>query len=77
MDDRCHKKDVYREATNADGARMISSLKPYPAYKDSGVPWLGQVPEHWRVQKLRSLLGNVAERNRPELQLLSVVREQC
>jgi type I restriction enzyme S subunit len=21
--------------------------KPYPAYKDSGIEWLGQVPEHW------------------------------
>ena len=26
---------------------MIADLKPYPAYKDSGVPWLGQVPKHW------------------------------
>ena len=23
--------------------------KPYPAYKDSGVEWLGEVPEHWKV----------------------------
>jgi len=22
---------------------MIADLKPYPAYKDSGVPWLGEV----------------------------------
>jgi type I restriction enzyme S subunit len=28
---------------------MIDGLKPYPAYKDSGVPWLGEVPEHWQV----------------------------
>ena len=28
---------------------MIADLKPYPAYKDSGVPWLGQMPEHWEV----------------------------
>ena len=28
---------------------MIYDLKPYPAYKDSGVPWLGKVPEHWDV----------------------------
>ena len=27
--------------------------KPYPGYKDSGVPWLGQVPEHWEVRRLR------------------------
>jgi type I restriction enzyme S subunit len=28
---------------------MIHDLKPYPAYKDSGVAWLGKVPEHWDV----------------------------
>ncbi|AKB74647.1 Type I restriction-modification system, specificity subunit S [Methanosarcina lacustris Z-7289] len=30
---------------------MIHDLKPYPAYKDSGVPWLGEVPEHWEVKR--------------------------
>jgi len=31
------------------------SLKPYPAYKDSGVTWLGDVPEHWAVSCLNML----------------------
>jgi type I restriction enzyme S subunit len=31
---------------------MIDGLKPYPAMKDSGVPWLGEVPEHWDVRPL-------------------------
>ena len=35
---------------------MITSLKPYPTYKDSGVPWLGKVPEHWGVSRLKGLL---------------------
>lgn len=34
---------------------MITDLKPYPAYKDSGVEWLGQVPEHWEVVPLKRL----------------------
>jgi len=25
----------------------MSHYKPYPVYKDSGVEWLGEVPEHW------------------------------
>lgn len=29
------------------GAQTIGDLKPYPKMKDSGVPWLGDVPEHW------------------------------
>lgn len=31
------------------------SFPAYPAYKDSGVEWLGQVPEHWTVIALKWL----------------------
>jgi type I restriction enzyme S subunit len=34
---------------------MIGELKPYSAYKDSGVPWLGEVPEHWEIVPLSSI----------------------
>ncbi|MEG3983813.1 restriction endonuclease subunit S [Microcoleus sp. T3B2] len=30
-------------------------MKPYPKYKDSGVEWLGEIPEHWQVKRLKSL----------------------
>ena len=55
---------------------MAAELKPYPTYKDSGVEWLGEVPTHWEACKLRSVLTKVTERNRPDLPLLSVVRER-
>lgn len=29
------------------------SFPRYPAYKDSGVEWLGEVPEHWAVSPLK------------------------
>ncbi|TAE87450.1 MAG: restriction endonuclease subunit S, partial [Verrucomicrobia bacterium] len=29
------------------------SFPRYPKYKDSGVEWLGEVPEHWGVKRLR------------------------
>ena len=29
---------------------MIPGLKPYPAYRDSGVEWLGEVPERLESQ---------------------------
>ena len=31
----------------------MSHYKPYPAYKDSGVEWIGKVPEHWDVVRIR------------------------
>lgn len=30
------------------GQMDVRTGEPYPAYKDSGVEWLGKVPEHWR-----------------------------
>lgn len=35
--------------------------KPYPSYKDSGVEWLGQLPEGWDTVKLK----HVVEASRP------------
>lgn len=51
---------------------MIADLKPYPAMKDSGVPWLGDVPEHWQVLPNRAFFREVKERDHPEDQMLSV-----
>ncbi|MGE5597929.1 MAG: restriction endonuclease subunit S, partial [Bacteroidota bacterium] len=28
---------------------MTADLRPYSGHKDSGVPWLGKVPEHWEL----------------------------
>jgi type I restriction enzyme S subunit len=32
---------------------MTKKWQPYPTYKDSGVEWLGKIPEHWEVKKLK------------------------
>ena len=32
------------------------SFPRYPAYKPSGVEWLGEVPEHWEEKRIRFLL---------------------
>jgi type I restriction enzyme S subunit len=29
------------------------STRPYPSYKDSGVEWLGRIPAHWQVKRLK------------------------
>lgn len=31
------------------------TYKPYPAYKDVGVGWLGEIPEHWEVRRADSI----------------------
>ncbi len=34
---------------------LMSKYRAYPAYKASGVEWLGDVPEHWEVKRLKFL----------------------
>ena len=47
---------VLREDSNAYAANQGGgNLKPYPAYKDSGVEWLGEVPQHWEVRTLAQI----------------------
>ena len=40
---------------------MAAELKPYPDYKDSGVEWLGKVPAHWKVERLKCSLAHVVQ----------------
>ena len=35
-------------------AVMMARLEPYPATKHSGVEWLGALPEHWDMRRLRN-----------------------
>ncbi|HDS1696657.1 MULTISPECIES: restriction endonuclease subunit S [unclassified Pseudomonas] len=35
----------------------MSHYKPYPAYKDSGLEWLGRVPEHWQVMAIKHIVS--------------------
>jgi len=30
-------------------------LAPYPSTRDSGLPWLGQIPAHWEVKRVKHL----------------------
>ncbi len=40
-------------------------MKPYPHYKDSGIAWLGQIPEHWEIKKLKFLSEDVCTGGTP------------
>lgn len=50
--------------------------KPYPSYKDSGVEWLGNLPEHWNTKRLKHLAAlnpeSLSEDTDPTLEMLYV-----
>jgi len=42
---------------------MEIKLKRYDSYKDSGVEWLGEIPEHWETIRVKNLFKEINERS--------------
>lgn len=55
---------------------VTKGLDPNVKMKDSGIPWIGEIPEHWEVRKLRHFIKFVSIKGFGEKKLLSVTREQ-
>jgi type I restriction enzyme, S subunit len=53
---------------------MIEDLKPYPQYKDSGLPWLGEVPSHWETARSKRLFRQRKEFAQSDDQQLSATQ---
>ncbi|WP_153846633.1 MULTISPECIES: restriction endonuclease subunit S [Sphingobacterium] len=51
-------------------------MQRYEKYKDSGIEWLGEIPEHWEDRKLGNILRPYSIKNRADLPLLSITREK-
>jgi type I restriction enzyme S subunit len=43
---------------------MIADLKPYPEYKESGLPWLTHYPAHWVIKRGKSYMTCIDERSK-------------
>jgi type I restriction enzyme, S subunit len=48
------------EALEAQVGEHVRRWKPYPAYKDSGVEWLGEIPRHWDTKRLKDVSSRSA-----------------
>ncbi|MEW4489448.1 restriction endonuclease subunit S [Thalassoglobus sp. JC818] len=51
---------------------MIDGLTPYTDHKDSGLPWLGEIPAHWDVRRNGRLFVQRNQTGFPDLPILEV-----
>ncbi len=47
----------------------------YDQYKSTDVKWLGDIPEHWSIGKIRAVTVLKSKKNQPDLPVLSVYRD--
>ncbi|WP_165587194.1 restriction endonuclease subunit S [Flavobacterium sp. MEB061] len=51
-------------------------MKKYDKYKNSGVEWLGEIPEQWNFIRMKHLFKDHSEKNKPNEELLSVTQNK-
>lgn len=37
-------------------------MERYKAYKESGLPWLGTMPEHWEVKRIKDIFTEISDK---------------
>jgi type I restriction enzyme S subunit len=54
---------------------VTKGLDPNVPMKDSGVDWMGEIPAHWEVKKIKRLFRQAKRQGHPEMTVLSVYRD--
>ncbi|MDC4204384.1 MAG: restriction endonuclease subunit S [Candidatus Manganitrophus sp.] len=53
---------------------MIADLKPYPEYKESGLPWAGLMPTHWSQRRMKFLFTERVQKGFSDEPLLAATQ---
>ena len=50
-------------------------FRRYPEYKESGVEWIGEIPAHWKIRKIKHVATFVSEKSTPETDAIKISPE--
>lgn len=60
IDKKQRKIDLLKEQRTAlINHAVTKGLNPNVNFKDSGIEWIGEIPEHWKVKKLKFVAKNI------------------
>ena len=54
---------------------MIDGLKPYPNYKESGLPWATKLPSHWKTERAKWLFTKMDRSVQPQDETVTCFRD--
>ncbi|MFC8797201.1 hypothetical protein ACFT2C_05685 [Promicromonospora sp. NPDC057138] len=55
---------------------MFKDLKPYPEYIATESPWLRQVPKHWSMPRMKSVVSEISDKGYPDEPLLAATQSR-
>ena len=47
----------------------------YENMRDSGFPWIGKIPDHWKITRSKVIFENLSVRDHPNADVLSLYRD--
>ena len=50
-------------------------FRRYPEYKESGVAWIGKIPAHWKVKKIKHVAAFISDKSTPETNAIKISPE--
>ena len=64
---RERERELLDSLKQSEIANIVTrGLNPNVKMKDSGIPWIGEIPEHWEVKKMRSIFRLAHEKTEEE-----------
>lgn len=65
--ERERERELLDSLKQSEIANVVTrGLNPNVKMKDSGIPWIGEIPEHWEVKKMRSIFRLAHEKTEEE-----------
>lgn len=65
--ERERELQLLNELKESEIANVITrGLNPDVKMKDSGIPWIGEIPEHWEVKRIKAILSESKEKTNSE-----------
>lgn len=55
---------------------MIAEIEPYAEYKEAALPWLGQLPRHWSLRRMKFLFKEQIQKGFPKEPLLAATQSK-
>ena len=50
-------------------------MRRYPEYRESGVEWIGEIPAHWEIGKIKHIATFVSQKSTPETDAIKISPE--
>lgn len=70
------ERELLESLKQSEIANVVTKgLNPNVPMKDSGIPWIGMIPEHWETRKIKYLFKERSEKGHPDEPILCATQK--